>query len=154
MYDPDMPDTPLPSMSYMVAEKWCMAGLSLEAIAQPSCPTCRLGCCQLMMYWPIIPCCRTIPASLRQIKRGRYGKHYGLVVDQASPVCGLRCRMESRGSNTARCVIRQIQHSMGSHTGTVYTRYLYSLCARPIRSRSYLCQSSSQGYLSYFSLVL
>lgn len=73
-------------------------------------------------------------------KSGRYGRSCGPDMDQASPACGRRCRTEQRASNTARYVTRQTPHSMGSHTGTAYTRYLYSQCVLSIMSRSYLCQ--------------
>lgn len=90
---------------------------------------------------------------LLQTRSSRYGRHYGLAVDQVLPMCGHRCQMVWRDSNTARCVIRQIQHSMGSQTGAASTRYLYSLCVRSIKSRSYLFPSSLQGCLSYFYLL-
>ena len=34
----------------------------------------------------------TTLAFLHQTRSGRYGRHYGLAVAQASPVCGLRCQ--------------------------------------------------------------
>lgn len=41
-----------------------------------------------------------------------------------------------RLSRIVQCATEQIQNSMGSHTGTASTRYLYSLCALSTRSRS------------------
>lgn len=151
MYAVATASTQPPSVSYMVVGPWCMAGLSLEAIAQPSCPTCRLGCCRLMMYWQIILCSPTIPVFLPQAKSCRYGMHYGPAMDQVSQAYGHRCRMARRGSSIVLPVISWIQKNMGSHIGTGYTRFPFSPFARCIKCRLLLCLPSLHVYLRCFS---
>ncbi len=151
MCDLGTPSTQPPSVSCTMAVQWCMAGLSQVATAPPSYLIYHQGCCRSMMYWPIILCCRTIPVFLLQTRSSRYGRHYGLAVDQVLPVCGHRCRMARRGSSTVPPVISWIQKNTESHFGTGYIKFPCSPFARCTKCRLLLCLPSLHGYRRCFS---
>lgn len=137
-------------MSYMVAAHWFTAGLSQVVTAPPSCPTCRLGYCRSMMYWPSIHFSPTTLASFHLTRSGRYGIHYGLATDRESPVFGRRCQMVQRDSSIVLPVISWMQKNMGSRFGTEYIRSLCFRCARHTEPHSLLCPLNSHGCLSFF----
>lgn len=88
---------------------------------------------------------------LLQTRSSRYGRHYGLAVDQGLPACGHRCRMARRGSSTVPPVISWIQKNTESHFGTGYIKFPCSPFARCTKCRLLLCLPSLHGYRRCFS---